>query len=80
VDDPSRAIDMLSAVIEKNFVCDFALAQDPWLESVRSHAYYADLMEKAAEHRRDAHAAFINAGGESLLQAHVASTSLIQKI
>jgi TolB-like protein len=74
VGDPNRAINMLSAVIEKNFVCDFALAQDPWLESVRAHPHFANLLQRAAERRRDAHAAFIKAGGESLLKTGTDST------
>ncbi len=69
LDEPDRAIDVLSTVIDQNFICDFSLAHDPWLDPLRAHPRYAHLTDKAAKRRREAHAAFVQAGGELLLAA-----------
>jgi serine/threonine protein kinase/tetratricopeptide (TPR) repeat protein len=66
--EADRAIDMLSNVIDQNYICNFSLAHDPWLNSVQGHPRYANLLHKAAERRQEAHAAFVEAGGEALLE------------
>src|ERR1039458_8612101 len=42
IDELGRAIEILFRVIDQNFVCDFSLAHDPWLSSLRSHPQYGD--------------------------------------
>jgi tetratricopeptide (TPR) repeat protein len=67
LDEKDRAIEMLLKIIEDNFICDFSLAHDPWLISLRSHPRFEYLAGRASERRREAHAAFVAAGGEVLL-------------
>lgn len=67
--ETQRAIEMISETLEQNFICDFSLAQDGWLESLRRHDLYGQIMEKAGERRRESHAAFVRAGGEVVLRS-----------
>jgi hypothetical protein len=75
IDELGRAIEILFRVIDQNFVCDFSLAHDPWLSSLRSHPQYGDLLHRAAERRREAHTAFVKAGGELLLRSDSLTSS-----
>jgi len=75
INERDRAVDILFRAIDQNFVCDFSLAHDPWLSSLRSHPRYGDLLHKAAERRREAHTAFVEAGGELLLRSDSLTSS-----
>jgi serine/threonine protein kinase/tetratricopeptide (TPR) repeat protein len=75
IDELGRAIEILFRVIDQNFVCDFSLAHDPWLSSLRSHPQYGDLLHRTAERRRGAHTAFVKAGGELLLRSDSLTSS-----
>ena len=68
LNEHGRAIATLFKVIDQGFICDFSLAHDPWLDPLRSHARYGELMHKAEERRRQTHVAFVEAGGELLLR------------
>jgi tetratricopeptide (TPR) repeat protein len=63
-----RAIALLSKVIEHGYLCDFALAHDPWLDSLRSNIGFAELARRFRERRSAAHRAFVEAAGEEILK------------
>ena len=68
IKEEDRAIAMLFRTIEQNFICEFSLTHDPWFDPLRSQARYTELLQTAAQCRRQAHTAFVEAGGELLLE------------
>jgi hypothetical protein len=67
VNESERAISILFDVIDSGFLCSFALARDPWLDSLRSSHRFSELLQVAEVRRSHAHAAFLAAGGQELL-------------
>jgi tetratricopeptide (TPR) repeat protein len=61
------ALDTLSRAINHGFFCYAAMVRDPWLDSIRARSEFTALMRRAHELHREAAAAFVAAGGESLL-------------
>jgi hypothetical protein len=58
---------LLTRAIEEGFFCFTALARDPWLDSVRSEPAFTKILGRAESRRREALAAFLEAGGDRLL-------------
>jgi tetratricopeptide (TPR) repeat protein len=62
------AISALSTAIDRGFLCGSAIARDAWFASLRSHPRYAALIQDAEHRRREAHAAFLGAGGVQVIR------------
>jgi serine/threonine protein kinase len=63
----TEALDMLSRTIDRGFFCYPAMVRDPWLDPLRARAEFTALLRKSQESHREALAAFLHAGGDSLL-------------
>jgi serine/threonine protein kinase len=61
------AIAMLKRTVEGGHFCYPALARDPWFDSVRADARFAELLERARVRHEGAIGAFREAGGERVL-------------
>jgi serine/threonine protein kinase len=67
INHTDRAVTMLSRMIDRGFLCAFAISRDPWFASLHSSPQYAELMHNAEIQRGKVHAAFLEAGGEQLI-------------
>ena len=67
INEPERAITMLSRVIDGGFLCGTAISLDPWFASLRSSPRCLELMRNAEIQRSNVHASFLAAGGEQLI-------------
>ena len=67
--DPERALARLTRAVDGGFTVPQALREHPWLSPLRSAPAFAGLVERADARRRQALAAFRDAGGEALLGA-----------
>jgi hypothetical protein len=67
IDQTERAVQVLSEVIGKGFVCAAELENDPCFASLRSSAHYGHLLSLAQLRRREFHRIFLDAGGPELL-------------
>jgi TolB-like protein/tetratricopeptide (TPR) repeat protein/predicted Ser/Thr protein kinase len=65
--EPERALETLSRAINQGFVCYPAMVRDPWLDAIRARTEFADLLRQANDRHREAAAAFVAGGGETLL-------------
>ncbi len=70
LDQVAPALEMLSRAIHGGFFCHPAMLRDPWLDSLRTRAEFKALLNKAQQLRREACAAFLAGGGDSLLGIH----------
>lgn len=61
------ALDTLSRAINHGFFCYDAMVRDPWLDAIRARSEFTALLRHAHELHREAAAAFVAAGGDSLL-------------
>jgi hypothetical protein len=59
--------EMLSRAIDRGFFCYPAMVRDPWLDPLRARSEFTNLLRKSNQLHRDASAAFLAAGGDSLL-------------
>jgi len=64
-----RALAGLTNAVDGGFSVPQALREHPWLSTLRTQPGFAGLVDKAEERRRQALAAFRDAGGEALLGA-----------
>ena len=71
LNEPQRALELVSRVLEEGYVCHSILLQHPWLQSLRSHPGFANLANRAAEQSLQAQAAFLENGGDRLLGIRV---------
>jgi eukaryotic-like serine/threonine-protein kinase len=65
--DPERALSLLTGVVEDGFFCVPALARDPWLDSLRGTAEFADIVRRAEARHRQALISFLTAEGDRVL-------------
>ena len=63
-----RALEMLERVLEDGFVYFPTLCFDPWFDTVRSMPGFAKISKRAQARRRRMVIAFVDAGGEELLE------------
>jgi TolB-like protein len=61
------ALDMLARAIDNGFFCYAAMVRDPWFDSLRASSIFTALLRKSHQLHRQAAAAFLAAGGDSLL-------------
>ena len=64
---------LLARAVDEGFFCFTALARDPWLDGVRTDPAFTNILRRAESRRRDAHAAFVEAGGDRLLGSNRSS-------
>ena len=67
IDESGRALDMLDRVIDGGFFCPTIMLRDPWLDSLRGHARFNEIVARAEARSRDAEAEFRRLGGDRLL-------------
>ena len=65
--DQPMALEILSRVINKGFMCYPAFLRDPWLDSLRGSQEFVELLRKAQEMHREAVRSFLALGGDVLL-------------
>jgi hypothetical protein len=68
-----HALGTLSRSIDSGFYCYPAMVRDPWLDALRSRPEFTSLLRKSRQLHREAAAAFVALGGESLLGLSVGS-------
>ncbi|HEV2174199.1 MAG TPA: hypothetical protein VGR71_11555, partial [Nitrospira sp.] len=68
MNEPERALKLLSLALDNGYRCHHALLNDRWLESLRSDNRFSELVDRAAEMNLEARAVFLDNGGDSLLQ------------
>jgi hypothetical protein len=73
IDQPERALKILSSVIDSGFLCGSAMSRDPWLESLSSLPAYSELLHIADQRRSQTHSSFLEAGGPQLLNIPLAA-------
>jgi tetratricopeptide (TPR) repeat protein len=61
------ALETLCRAINHGFFCYPAVVRDPWLDSIRTRPEFTALLRQANERQREALAAFVAGGGDSLL-------------
>lgn len=71
LNEPQRALELVSRALEEGYVCHSILLQHPWLQSLRSHPGFPDLANRAAEQSLQAQAVFLENGGDRLLGVQV---------
>ncbi len=67
INQTDRAIDALSAAMDRGFLCASAITSDPWFASIRSGPRYEALMQEAERRGIETHAAFLAAGGGQVI-------------
>lgn len=65
--EQDQALETLSRAINNGFFCYPAMVRDPWLDSIRARSEFTALLRQAYQFHREASAAFVAAGGDSLL-------------
>jgi len=65
--EQDSALETLSRAINNGFFCYPAMVRDPWLDSIRARPEFTGLLRQANERQREAVAAFVSGGGDTLL-------------
>lgn len=65
--EPDLALETLSRAINHGFFCYPATVRDPWLDGIRTRPEFTALLRQANDYQREANAAFVSAGGDTLL-------------
>jgi hypothetical protein len=65
--DCDRAVEILADVVDRGFYAYETFTRHAWLVPLRSRKDFAALLETARQRSEEAHAAFVNAGGKTLL-------------
>jgi hypothetical protein len=61
------AIRLLRRVVEGGYCCYSAMADDPWLDSVRKRSEFRRILREAETRHRQAASTFTNARGDAVL-------------
>jgi tetratricopeptide (TPR) repeat protein len=62
-----EALETLSRSIDNGFFCYPAMVRDPWLDPLRSRPEFTAILRKCQQLHREASAAFLSFGGDTLL-------------
>jgi serine/threonine protein kinase len=62
-----EALETLSRSIDNGFFCYPAMVRDPWLDPLRSRPEFTAILRKCQQFYREASAAFLSFGGDTLL-------------
>jgi TolB-like protein/predicted Ser/Thr protein kinase len=62
-----EALETLSHSIDNGFFCYPAMVRDPWLDPLRSRPEFTEILRKCQQLHREASAAFLSFGGDTLL-------------
>jgi TolB-like protein len=69
LNETGPALGLLERVVDGGFFCYPAMAQDPWLDSLRKKPAFTKLLHQAETQHQEAAAAFAKLSGEKLLGA-----------
>jgi hypothetical protein len=67
LNDPERALEFLSIALARGYRCHYALLHDLWLDSLRSHPQFTELVNRAASMDSQARVVFLDNHGDRLL-------------
>ena len=67
LNEVNAALEVLERVVSGGFFCYPAIADDPWLDSLRKKPAFGKLLNRARNQHDDAAAAFVKLGGEKVL-------------
>lgn len=65
--DPAEALALLTRAVDEGFFCVWAMARDPWLDTLRADPAFTKILRHAETRHREALAAFLQADGDRLL-------------
>jgi hypothetical protein len=65
--ETDRALVALSRTVEWGFFCFPAMATDPWLDSLRGHTKFKEILRQAQTRHEEARDAFNTEGGRGVL-------------
>ena len=65
--DLDRAVEILADVVDRGFYPYETFMRHAWLDPLRGRQDFNAILEKAERRHHEARAAFVNAGGETLL-------------
>ncbi len=66
-EDLDRAVEILADVVDRGFYPHETFARHAWLDPLRTRQDFNAILAKAELRHQEARAAFVNAGGETLL-------------
>ena len=66
-EQPDKAVRALARAVESGYFNFPALERDPWLQPLRGSREFDALLQQAATRHRQAHAIFVQAGGQQFL-------------
>ena len=67
LNDQARALEFLSIALDRGYRCHYALLHDLWLDPLRSHPEFTELVNRAALMDSPARAVLLDSGGDRLL-------------
>jgi hypothetical protein len=68
---PQRALDLLSLALDSGYRCHHALLHTQWLDSLRPHPRFAELVNRAAALDLEDQTVFMDNRGHGLLGVQV---------
>jgi len=68
LNEPARTLEFLSMALDKGYRCHYAILQDRWLNSLRSHHQFTEMVNRAAAMSLQARTVFLENGGDRLLK------------
>lgn len=71
-----RAVQTLSEVVQRGYLCGFALGNDACFAGLRSSQKYSELLAFAERRYQESHRAFLEAGGPELLNLSQAAATV----
>ncbi len=67
MNQPERALKSLSLALDGGYCCHHALLHDPWLDALRPHSQFMEIVDRAAALELQARTVFLDNGGGRLL-------------